>query len=85
MRSITGGRRKASALAKRFCADEMFTRGRRRVAGNVVSQHVFGSILYAVANLNSRLVVVLGHTSCERASNVLALISVTGDSVDAVG
>lgn len=35
-----------------------------RVAGNVVSPHALGSILYAVSNLGSRLVVVLGHTKC---------------------
>lgn len=35
-----------------------------RVAGNVVSPHALGSILYAISNLGSRLVMVLGHTKC---------------------
>jgi carbonic anhydrase len=34
------------------------------VAGNVVSPHALGSILYAISNLGSRLVMVLGHTKC---------------------
>lgn len=35
-----------------------------RAAGNVVGPHSLGSILYAVAHLGSRLVVVMGHTKC---------------------
>jgi carbonic anhydrase len=35
-----------------------------RVAGNVVSTDVLGSIGYAVAHLHTRLVVVLGHEGC---------------------
>ncbi|PRW44574.1 carbonic anhydrase [Chlorella sorokiniana] len=35
-----------------------------RVAGNIVSEHVLGSISYALQNLGTRLVLVLGHTKC---------------------
>jgi len=35
-----------------------------RVAGNVAKDKVLGSIEYAVANLGSKLVVILGHESC---------------------
>ena len=35
-----------------------------RVAGNVIDEHGFGSIEYAVDHLNVRLIVVLGHQSC---------------------
>ena len=34
------------------------------VAGNIVSNEVLGSILYAVNHLHTNLVVVLGHTHC---------------------
>lgn len=35
-----------------------------RVAGNVISENVLGSLEYAVEVTGSRLIVVLGHTSC---------------------
>lgn len=35
-----------------------------RVAGNVVDDHVLGSIEYAVEHLGAKLVVVLGHERC---------------------
>jgi carbonic anhydrase len=35
-----------------------------RVAGNVISTDVLGSIAYAVAHLHTRLLVVLGHEGC---------------------
>ena len=35
-----------------------------RVAGNVVSTDVVGSIAYAIAHLHTRLLVVLGHEGC---------------------
>jgi carbonic anhydrase len=35
-----------------------------RTAGNLVDDHALGSIEYAVAHLGTRLIVVLGHTSC---------------------
>ena len=35
-----------------------------RVAGNVISDHQLGSVLYAVEHCGSRLVVVMGHDHC---------------------
>jgi carbonic anhydrase len=35
-----------------------------RVAGNVISTNVVGSIAYAVSHLHTRLLVVLGHEGC---------------------
>lgn len=35
-----------------------------RVAGNIVNGDIIGSIEYAVAHVGSKLVVILGHTSC---------------------
>jgi len=35
-----------------------------RVAGNVIGDHSLGSIEYAVAHLNTKLVVVMGHAEC---------------------
>lgn len=35
-----------------------------RVAGNVMAPSLIGSVEYAVANLGTRLAVVLGHTGC---------------------
>ena len=35
-----------------------------RVAGNVISDHIMGSIEYAVAHLHTPLVIVMSHSSC---------------------
>jgi carbonic anhydrase len=35
-----------------------------RIAGNVISENVLGSLEYAAAVVGSRLIVVLGHTNC---------------------
>ena len=35
-----------------------------RIAGNVISENVLGSLEYATAVVGSRLIVVLGHTNC---------------------
>lgn len=35
-----------------------------RVAGNIINDHILGSIEYAVDHLNSSLVMVMGHSSC---------------------
>ncbi len=35
-----------------------------RIAGNIVNQHILGSMEYACAVTGSKLIVVLGHTSC---------------------
>ncbi len=43
-----------------------------RVAGNVITPTQTGSVEYAVANLGTRLVVVLGHTGCGAVSATVA-------------
>ncbi len=43
-----------------------------RVAGNVAAASTIGSVEYAVAELGTRLVVVLGHTSCGAVGAALA-------------
>ena len=35
-----------------------------RVAGNIINDHILGSIEYAVAHLHSPLIMVMGHTCC---------------------
>lgn len=35
-----------------------------RVAGNIINDHILGSIEYAVSHLNTPLVMVMGHSSC---------------------
>ena len=35
-----------------------------RVAGNVISDHIMGSIEYAVAHLHTPLVIIMSHSSC---------------------
>ena len=35
-----------------------------RVAGNIINDHILGSIEYAVDHLHSPLVMVMGHSSC---------------------
>ena len=41
-----------------------------RVAGNIINDHILGSIEYAVAHLHTPLVMVLGHSSCGAISAV---------------
>ncbi|MEL7496315.1 MAG: carbonic anhydrase [Planctomycetota bacterium] len=53
-----------------------------RVAGNVSSQEVIGSIQYAVQYIRTELVVVLGHESC---GAVNAAISPPDDAPDELG
>jgi carbonic anhydrase len=43
-----------------------------RVAGNVISPEIWGSIQYAVTHLKSRLVMVLGHEGCGAVQAALA-------------
>ena len=45
-----------------------------RVAGNLPGPHATGSIEFAAANLGTRLVVVLGHTSCGAVQTTLDLL-----------
>ena len=50
-----------------------------RVAGNVVAPHQLGSIEYAVEALDTRLVVVLGHTGCGAVQATLQSLREDGD------
>ncbi len=43
-----------------------------RVAGNVIDDHQLGSIEYAAEHLQTKLVLVLGHTSCGAIAGALA-------------
>ena len=45
-----------------------------RVAGNVVTPEVLGSVEYAVANFGCELVVVLGHQRCGAVTDTLELV-----------
>ncbi|MEQ8908220.1 MAG: carbonic anhydrase [Vicingaceae bacterium] len=49
-----------------------------RVAGNVAKEKVLGSIEYAVANLGTKLVIVLGHESCGAVTAALEPAEVEG-------
>lgn len=49
-----------------------------RVAGNVVTPEVAGSVEYAVEQLATRLVVVLGHSSCGAVQATLAALEDPG-------
>ena len=43
-----------------------------RVAGNVLDNHQLGSIEYAAAHLNCKLILLLGHTGCGAVSAALS-------------
>jgi carbonic anhydrase len=45
-----------------------------RVAGNIVTPEVLGSVEYAVANFGCALVVVLGHQRCGAVTDTLELV-----------
>lgn len=49
-----------------------------RVAGNIVNDHILGSIEYAVAHLHTPLVMVLGHSSCGAVSAVAQGVRLEG-------
>ena len=49
-----------------------------RVAGNLLNDHVLGSIEYAVAHLNTPLVMVMGHASCGAISAVAKGVKLSG-------
>jgi carbonic anhydrase len=58
-----------SCMDSRVPAELIFDQGigdifNIRIAGNVVSAHVLGSLEYAVATAGSKLIVVMGHTRC---------------------
>jgi len=49
-----------------------------RVAGNVINDHILGSIEYAVAYLHTPLIMVLGHSSCGAVNAVAQGIKLEG-------
>lgn len=49
-----------------------------RVAGNIIGDHTLGSIEYAVAHLNTPLVMVLGHSSCGAVGAVVSETKLDG-------
>jgi carbonic anhydrase len=58
-----------SCMDSRTSAELIFDQGLGdifsiRIAGNVISEYILGSLEYATAVANSKLIVVLGHTNC---------------------
>jgi len=49
-----------------------------RVAGNIINDHILGSIEYAVSHLHSPLVMVMGHSSCGAVSAVAQGVKLHG-------
>lgn len=49
-----------------------------RVAGNIINDHILGSIEYAVAHLHTPLVMVMGHSSCGAVSAVAQGVKLNG-------
>ena len=49
-----------------------------RVAGNIINDHLLGSIEYAVAHLHTPLVMVMGHSSCGAVSAVAQGVKLDG-------
>ena len=62
-----------------------------RVAGNVLDNHQLGSIEYAAAHLNCKLILLLGHTGCGAVSAALSghsdgfISYIVEDILEAVG
>ncbi len=62
-----------------------------RVAGNVLDKHQLGSIEYAAAHLNCKLILMLGHTGCGAVAAALSghtdgfITYITDDILAAVG
>lgn len=58
-----------SCMDSRVPAELIFDQGigdifNIRIAGNVISPHVIGSLEYAIVAAGAKLIVVMGHTSC---------------------
>jgi len=49
-----------------------------RVAGNIINDHILGSIEYAVSHLHTPLVIVMGHSSCGAVSAVAQGVKLNG-------
>ena len=49
-----------------------------RVAGNIVNDHVLGSLEYAILHLDTPLIVVMGHTNCGMVTGVAKEVTLDG-------
>ncbi|ADW18776.1 carbonic anhydrase [Desulfobulbus propionicus DSM 2032] len=49
-----------------------------RVAGNIINDHILGSIEYAVSHLHTPLVMVMGHSSCGAVTAVAQGVKLSG-------
>lgn len=49
-----------------------------RVAGNIINDHILGSIEYAVSHLHTPLVMVMGHSSCGAVGAVAQGVKLNG-------
>ena len=49
-----------------------------RVAGNLINDHILGSIEYAVSHLHTPLVMVMGHSSCGAVTAVAQGVKLSG-------
>jgi carbonic anhydrase/SulP family sulfate permease len=56
-----------------------------RIAGNVTSRKVLGSVEYACAVAGAKLIVVMGHTRCGAVSAAIDLIGSTASAAQATG
>ena len=62
-----------------------------RIAGNVLDNHQLGSIEYAAAHLDCKLILLLGHTDCGAVSAALSghadgfISYIAGDILEAIG
>ncbi len=54
-----------------------------RVAGNIVTREVLGSVEFAVGSLETRLVIVLGHTGCGAVGAAVDVVRGDGESLSA--
>ncbi len=84
---LTGGQRPVAVIVA--CADSrvppelVFDEGLGdlfvvRVAGNVLNDQIVGSIEYAVVNLGTRLIIVLGHEGCGAVTSARSTLSAGG-------
>jgi carbonic anhydrase/SulP family sulfate permease len=56
-----------------------------RVAGNVISREILGSIEYACSVAGAKLILVMGHTRCSAVTTAINLMDSTGSAAAATG
>ncbi|MCX6943742.1 MAG: carbonic anhydrase [Opitutales bacterium] len=69
---LTGGQRPGAVIV---ALGDLFV---VRVAGNVLNDQIVGSIEYAVVNLGTRLIIVLGHEGCGAVTSARSTLSAGG-------